>query len=102
MKTILTTAFLALCSVGFSQIPTLSTTERTQQDISISDPVERYQKDYELKNYVFNGDSTILYKLNLDHLESYRQASAKVEVEDPYTNLIVILYPRGKFLTEDN
>lgn len=101
MRTILLTAFLGCSFFSISQTGSLNTTERTAHEIERPDAVERYKKDYELKDYVFNGDSTVLYKLNLDYLEQFRETSSKVEVTDPFTNLIVILYARKKRPSED-
>ena len=102
MRTILLTAFISCSLYGVSQTNTFNTKERTAHEIQLPDAVERYKKDYELKDYVFNSDSTVLYKLNLDYLEQFRESTSKVEVTDPFTNLIVILYARKKQPSEDN
>lgn len=59
--------------------------------------IERYNIDYTLKDYTFsNSDSTILNQIDLTHLENFRSEDHNVEVEDPSTGLIVILFYQKK------
>ncbi len=74
-------------SVSFGQ------TERKMTPIHIPTNIERYQDDYELKNYNFvDGDSSILNSIDLDDFESMRQMDHDVEVEIEELQVVLILY----------
>lgn len=74
-------------SVSFGQ------TERKMTPIHIPTNIERYQDDYELKNYHFvDGDSSILNSIDLDDFESMRQMDHDVEVEIEELQVVLILY----------
>ena len=74
-------------SVSFGQ------TERKMTPIHIPTNIERYQDDYELKNYNFvEGDSSILNSIDLDEYESMRQMNHDVEVELEELQVVLILY----------
>lgn len=63
-------------SVSFGQ------TERKMTPIHIPTNIERYQLDYELKDYTFvEGDSSILNSIDLDEYESMRQMNQNIEVQ---------------------
>lgn len=91
MKHIHTLLFNSFLLFGYAQ--------PTPTSRFISDPVpepdarDRYGLDYELKDFNFqNGDSTILYQLDLEGLETFRNPSMDMEVIDPNTGLVVILF----------
>jgi len=55
--------------------------------------IERYGLDYEVLNYDFQGDSTILNQINLADLDQYRREDGKNKAFDENTGLTVVLYP---------
>jgi hypothetical protein len=91
MKFVTTICFIACVA---SLIAQETPTSRLMQDpIQEPDAKDRYGIDYELKDYSFqHGDSTILFQLDLDGLESFRNPNMDVEVIDPNTGLVVILF----------
>jgi hypothetical protein len=78
-------------SVSFGQ------TERKMTPIHIPTNIERYQLDYELKDYTFvNGDSSILTLINLEQYEHLRLQNQDVEISDDSTEKIIILFSIDK------
>ena len=78
-------------SVSFGQ------TERKMTPIHIPTNIERYQVDYELKDYTFvNGDSSILTLINLEQYEHLRLQNQDVEISDDSTEKIIILFSIDK------
>ncbi len=70
---------------------------RTMIPQEIPSATERYNIDYCLKDYHFeDGDSTILYQLDLVYLDGLRMEDSNVEAVDPNTGLTVILFNRKK------
>jgi len=50
--------------------------------VHIPTNIQRYQDDYELKNYTFvDGDSSILNSIQLDEYESLRQMDQNIEID---------------------
>lgn len=101
---LLVASFL-LVSNAFSQ-QELETTSRIQSQVPQSTNLERYGVDYVVKNYAFNGDSTILYQIDLENLEQFRLSETNAEVIDPNTGLTVVLFYRKNlngtnFVSED-
>lgn len=67
---------LFLGSFAFGQ------TERKMTPVHSPTNIERYQDDYELKNYTFvDGDSSILNSIQLDEYESLRQMDQNIEID---------------------
>lgn len=66
-----------LCSsLSFGQ------TDRKMTQVHIPTNIQRYQDDYELKNYTFvDGDSSILNSIQLDEYESLRQMDQNIEID---------------------
>ncbi len=63
-------------SISFGQ------TERKMTPVHSPTNIERYQDDYELKNYTFvDGDSSILNSIQLDEYESLRQMDQNIEID---------------------
>lgn len=57
-------------------------TERKMTPVHSPTNIERYQDDYELKNYTFvDGDSSILNSIDLDDYESLRQMDQNIEID---------------------
>ena len=56
--------------------------ERKMTPVHIPSNIERYQDDYELRNYTFvDGDSSILNSIQLDEYESLRQMDQNIEID---------------------
>ncbi len=92
---ITTLTLLSFQSFSQDQSSRIMTNTPFQNNIEPTN-IERYKVDYELKDYNFiNGDSTILMQLNLKEIESFRNISGNenIEIKDPNTGLIIILYP---------
>ena len=87
--------FLASTSFGqFSQ--ELGTTSKQRIELIAPSNIERYGIDYIVKNYDFNGDSTILESIDLNYMEQFRQADNDVELIDDNTGLTVVLFYRKR------
>jgi hypothetical protein len=68
-------------------------TERKMTPVHSPSNIERYQDDYELKNYTFvDGDSSILNSIQLDEYESLRQMDQNIEIDLTDLNQTLILY----------
>lgn len=89
---LLSMAFSVLSVMLFAQD---NTKARTNSDLQIdnSTNLNRYGVDYEVLEYDFQGDSTILEQIDLRALEQYRRYEYVNRVEDPNTGLIILLYP---------
>ncbi|MFT6921860.1 MAG: hypothetical protein ACJA1C_000858 [Crocinitomicaceae bacterium] len=93
MKTILALLFFSISLLGYSQLEGLSPNTRYRAPIQTPNNVERYGIDYELKDYIFSeADSTFINQIDLNALDHLRAQDSDIEVTDPGTGLIVILY----------
>jgi hypothetical protein len=91
--TLLLSACLLSISQAFCQLENVDPNARSMTVLELPSQTERYGVDYELKDYTFvNGDSTVLEMLNLSVLEESRSEDHDVEVIDPSTGLVVILF----------
>lgn len=93
MKPFILTIMVLTGSFAFSQSD-LNSSERYQQTphyLTLGN-IERYGLDYELVNYNFNGDSTILESLDLLGIEQYRNNFNDVEIDDYMHNVKILLY----------
>jgi hypothetical protein len=71
----------------------LGQTERKMTPVRIPTNIQRYQDDYELKNYDFeDGDSSVLNSIDLKQYESFRQLNEHVEIELNFIHTTLILY----------
>lgn len=96
MKKLLTLATFAIGLNVFSQ----NITARKAEPLIFPNAIERYNIDYKLKDYTFqDGDSSVLLLLDLNYLETYRSPDSNIEVADPNTGLIVILFNRKRSRT---
>ena len=89
--------FIGLSSFAFSQTPTNSDARKI---IPNGEPgnISRYGVDYELINYEFDGDSTILNLLDLKAVEYLRHDSMDQAYRDLENNVIILLYSRQKMM----
>lgn len=95
MKTATTLFFVCLSFCGMSQLPGMNTTSRQMVEYHTPTHHERYGVDYELENYTFEDqDSLILNKINLAVIEEHRAANHEVQVQCPDTLIMVTLYAR--------
>jgi len=93
MKTILALLFFSISLAGYSQIESINPSARYRIPIHTPNNVERYGTDYELKDYTFSeADSTLINEIDLNALEHLRAQDHDIEVTDPGSGLIVILY----------
>lgn len=84
-------------SVSFGQ------TERKMTPIHIPTNIERYQVDYELKDFTFvDGDSSILTLINLDQLEEQRLRNLDTEIYIPAIEKTIILFSIDKATLRKN
>lgn len=93
MKTLAVGFILLLGSYSYGQI-NVNSTERYQEiphHLTLGN-IERYGLDYELINYNFNGDSTILESIDLLGIEQYRNNFNDVEINDYEHNIKILLY----------
>lgn len=94
MKITLAILVISLSSTSFSQLE-LNSTSKSYVTVNAPNNVERYGRDYILTNFNFvNGDSTVLYKLDLDVLEQYRLEHENVEVIEGNTLMSVTLFAK--------
>ncbi len=85
--------FFAFSTFFFANL-TIAQTEKKAAVLIIPTNQERYQIDYELKDYVFiDGDSSILNQLNLDNYEQYRFLNENNEIFITAINQTLVLYP---------
>jgi hypothetical protein len=71
----------------------LGQTERKMTPVRIPTNIQRYQDDYELKNYDFeDGDSSVLNSIDLKQYESFRQLNENVEIVLDFIHTTLILY----------
>ncbi|MCR9173154.1 MAG: hypothetical protein NXI10_11705 [bacterium] len=103
LRTFLPALGLLLATTSYGQLSNeLGTTSKLRVDPAPVSHLERYGVDYMVKNYDFNGDSTILENINLAYLEQFREADSDVEVIDSNTGLTVILFYRKRSNTLNN
>lgn len=93
MKTVIVSFLIMIGTFSFGQ-SNLNSTERYQETpyhLTLNN-IERYGLDYELINYNFNGDSTMLESLDLLGIEQYRNNFNDVEINDYEHNVKILLY----------
>lgn len=100
MKKILAVLFFSISLVGYSQIEGINPSARYRVPIHTPNNIERYGIDYELKNYTLSqSDSTLINEIDLNALDHLRAQDHNVEVTDPESGLIVILYYKKRIRT---
>lgn len=88
--------FLSFCAQA--QVAKVNDKRNLSADRKLSN-IERYQLDYELKDFVFvDGDSTILNAINLDAIEQVRLQGDDIEVFDYENDVTIILYSKDALL----
>lgn len=102
MKTILTLLFLCLMNLSYAQLE-LNTTAKKSTPIVTPSNHERYGHDYILTDYTFvNGDSMILFKLNIEDLEVLRLEFEDIVVVEENTLMNVTLFARNAIKHNSN
>ncbi|MFT6981343.1 MAG: hypothetical protein ACJAUD_000106 [Crocinitomicaceae bacterium] len=93
MKNILAVLFFSIYFSSYSQIEDINPSARYRIPIHTPNNIERYGVDYELKDYTFSEvESTLINEIDLNALEHLRSQDHDIEVTDPGSGLIVILY----------
>jgi hypothetical protein len=80
---------------AFSQI---ELNKNSKKVIDAPNCFNRYNIDYKLENYTFNGDSTILTQIDLESIESQRSTLHDVTVLDPINNVSIVLFKKEAIL----
>ncbi len=98
MKPIPIVLFCMSSFFGLTQTNPISTSKHYDLGSGIETPTNltRYTNDYELKDYVFTGDSSILYTLNIDAIEQVRLQDLDIEIFDYENNVTIVLYSRER------
>ena len=97
MKLLAIVILVLTCSFSFGQSD-LNSNERYQNTpyhLTLNN-LDRYGLDYELINYNFNGDSTILESLDLLSLEQYRNTFNDVTLDILNHNVKILLYSANR------
>lgn len=89
---LITVATILCCSPIFSQDYSHSRRVSSSPTVNLTN-LERYGIDYEVLNYYFQGDITILSQIDFTLLEQFRREDHQNKAYDPTTGLTILLYP---------
>lgn len=96
MKVVLLIHFLILsCSVLLGQ-GHVQSTSRYMNSGEVKSNQQRYKVDYELIDYEFNGDSTILDRINLRSIEYLRHDTQDQVFRDLDNGINILLYSQRR------
>ena len=86
---------LATCCAFSYSIAQMPSTNRINVRPAKTSMIDRYQIDYELKDYAFTGDSSFLEQINIEILEHMRLETEQVKAYDPDNEVVIILYSKA-------
>lgn len=100
MKHFTTNLFLLVCllasNITISQTTLPRKSVGNAQTSSSMSIIEKYGREYEVINYQFNGDSTILDVINPLTLDHFRHATDDVVLNYKNTSLQILIYSMSR------
>lgn len=86
---------LVICCAFSYSIAQVQSTNRINGPTTNTSMIDRYQIDYELKDYAFSGDSSFLEQINIENFEHLRRETGQVEAYDADNDIVIILYSKA-------
>lgn len=99
MKTVVNIIFLLIGVNSFGQTMDLNQTGRSVTHIHSPTPLERYGKDFELKNFTLtSANESIINSIDLTLYENERKEDVDVEIELSSINEVLILFASNRVI----